>query len=415
MRKFYAKLIAILVIVSLVGTLIAGCGGGSSQSEARKKVLKVSMGLGEVEWEVMKEHIFPPFEEKYGVKIEPLQIEAGDLIPKLEAMHKANAMDIDIITQDNMQLAPLVAKGLVEDLSQYRDMIPKEVIPSLVPVGEFDGKLYFMPYRPNVEIAFYNKDKFNEYGLKLPTNWDELLEIAKTFKEKEGIGRVIIKLNLGPDSTVHMFDLIRSAGGDPTVLNDEGSIKAFEFLREIYPYLSPDSKKADWNTPVEYLAKETVYLVRNWPYTANVLVEKYGKENILAYPGWAGPVKTSNVLGGEVIGIPTGAPNKEMAIKFMEYLMSKEVQEKLVTKLGWPSMRSDAYGKVAEWQKPYFEAINEALKHAEPRPNLVYWADVDKAINGALREIIFEGKDIKTTLDKYHNMIEEAKKAAESK
>ena len=414
MKKFYTKLIAVLIIISLLGTVIAGC-GSKTQSEARKKVLKVSMGLGEAEWKVMKEDIFPPFEQKYGVKIEPLQIEAGDLIKKLDAMHKANAMDIDIITQDNMQLAPLVAKGLVEDLSQYRDMIPKEVIPSLVPVGEFDGKLYFMPYRPNVEIAFYNEDKFNEYGLKLPTNWDELLQVAKTFKEKEGIGRVIIKENLGPDSTVHMFDLIRSAGGDPTVLNDEGSIKAFTFLKEIQPYLSPDSKKADWNTPVEYLAKDSVYLVQNWPYTANVLVQEYSKKNILAYHGWVGPVKESHVLGGEVIGIPAGAPNKEMAIKFMEYLMSKEVQEKLVTKLGWPSMRSDAYGKVAEWQKPYFEAINEALKHAEPRPNLVYWADVDKAINGALREIIFEGKDIKTTLDKYHNMIEEAKKAAESK
>ncbi|HAA65026.1 MAG TPA: sugar ABC transporter substrate-binding protein, partial [Thermoanaerobacter sp.] len=250
MKKFYTKLIAVLIIISLLGTVIAGC-GSKTQSEARKKVLKVSMGLGEAEWKVMKEDIFPPFEQKYGVKIEPLQIEAGDLIKKLDAMHKANAMDIDIITQDNMQLAPLVAKGLVEDLSQYRDMIPKEVIPSLVPVGEFDGKLYFMPYRPNVEIAFYNEDKFNEYGLKLPTNWDELLQVAKTFKEKEGIGRVIIKENLGPDSTVHMFDLIRSAGGDPTVLNDEGSIKAFTFLKEIQPYLSPDSKKADWNTPVE--------------------------------------------------------------------------------------------------------------------------------------------------------------------
>ncbi|MGB9679583.1 MAG: ABC transporter substrate-binding protein [Minisyncoccia bacterium] len=414
MKKFYKKLIAILVVVFLFSIVIAGC-SSNTQSEARKKVLKVSMGLGESEWKVMKEDIFPPFEQKYGIKIEPLQIDAGDLIKKLDAMHKANAMDIDIITQDNMQLAPLVSKGLVEDLTQYKDLIPKEVIPSLLPVGEFNGKLYFMPYRPNVEIAFYNEPKFKEYNLTPPANWDQLLNVAKTFKDKEGIGRVIIKENLGPDSTVQMFDLIRSAGGDPTVLNDQGSIEAFTFLKELQPYLSPDSKKADWNTPVEYLAKDTVYLVENWPYTANVLVQQYNKKDILAYHGWAGPVKESHVLGGEVIGIPTGSPNKDMAVKFMEYLMSKDVQEKLVSKLAWPSMRSDAYGTVEAWQKPYFEAVNEALKYAEPRPNLVYWADVDRAINGALREIIFEDKPIKPTLDKYHNMIEEAKKASENK
>jgi carbohydrate ABC transporter substrate-binding protein, CUT1 family (TC 3.A.1.1.-) len=53
MKKFYTKLIAVLIIISLLGTVIAGC-GSKTQSEARKKVLKVSMGLGEAEWKVMK-------------------------------------------------------------------------------------------------------------------------------------------------------------------------------------------------------------------------------------------------------------------------------------------------------------------------------------------------------------------------
>lgn len=49
------------------------------------------------------------------------------------------------------------------------------------------------------------------------------------------------------------------------------------------------------------------------------------------------------------------------------------------------------------------------MKVAEPRPNLVYWADVDKALNDALKEIVVDGKDVKATLDKYHQKIEEAK------
>lgn len=93
----------------------------------------------------------------------------------------------------------------------------------------------------------------------------------------------------------------------------------------------------------------------------------------------------------------------------MEYLMSKEVQEILVSKLGWPSMRSDANGKVEDWQKPYFDAITKALEVAEPRPNVTYWATVDKALNEAYKAIVIDGKDIKETLDKYHGVIEEAK------
>lgn len=416
----------LLAVLLVMGVLVAACGGapqpsgtegggteapsggGGEAPSGEPRVLNVTMGLGESEWEVMRNVIFPPFEQAHNVKIQAYQVEAGDTVKKLEAMANAGKMEIDIITQDNMQLAPLVEKGLVEDLSQYRSEIPDSVIPALIPVGEFDGKLYFLPYRPNVEIAYYNEKKFNEYGLKPPRTWDELMDVAIKFHEAEGIGRVAIKGIMEADTTVHLFDFIKSAGGDPLVLNDAGSVEAFTFLQELWPHLSPDSKKANWNTMNTYLATESVYLGQNWPFGVNVIVRDGGKTEIKAYSGWAGPVKESHVLGGEVIGIPVGAPNKDLAVEFMKYLMSKEVQEKLVAEMAWPSMRNDAYGQVEEWQKPYFEAVNEALKYAEPRPNVVYWAEVDKALNNAFREIVIEGAAVKPTLDKYHDAIAKA-------
>lgn len=373
------------------------------------KTLRVTMGLGEEEWKVMREDIFPEFEKANNCKIEAIQVESGDVVKKLEAMKQAGKTEIDLIAQDNMALAPLVEKGLVEDLSEFRSKIPAEIIPSLIKVGEFDGKLYFLPFRPNVEINFYNEDKFNKYGLKPPKTWEELLNVAKVLKEKEGIGKVGIKAVFDGNTTVQLFEFIRQAGGDPLVLNDEGSIKAYTFLKELWPYLSPDSLKADWNTTNRFVAEESMYLAANWPFGVNVIVKDGGKKEIKAYEGFAGPVKASKVLGGDVLGIPVGSPNKDLAMKFIEYLMSKPVQEKLASKLAWPSARSDAYGQVEEWQKPYFNAINEAMKVAEPRPNLVYWADVDKALNDALKEIVLEGKDVKATLDKYHKVIEDAK------
>ncbi|MCX7902922.1 MAG: extracellular solute-binding protein [Caloramator sp.] len=403
------KLVALTLSLFVVSGFFAGCAKKEAQQPA---TLRITMGLGEEEWKVMREDIFPAFEQANNCKIEAIQVESGDVIKKLEAMKQAGKMEIDLIAQDNMALAPLVEKGLVEDISEFRSRIPAEIIPSLVTVGEFDGKLYFFPFRPNVEINFYNEAKFNQYGLKPPTNWDELLQVAKTLKEKEGVGKVGIKAVFDGNTTVQLFEFIRQAGGDPLVLNDEGSIKAYTFLKELWPYLSPDSLKADWNTTNRFIAEESMYLAANWPFGVNVIVKDGGKKEIKAYGGFAGPVKASKVLGGDVLGIPVGSPNKELALKFIEYLMSKEVQEKLASKLGWPSARTDAYGQVEDWQKPYFDAINEAMKVAEPRPNLVYWADVDKALNDALKEIVIDGKDVKATLDKYHQKIEEAKQKA---
>lgn len=405
---------AVLTIAALV---LSACGGkkateGSAPGAqpAPPKVLNVVMGLGEPEWKVMKEDVFPAFEKANNVKIQAYQVEAADTVKKLEAMKAANKMEIDLIAQDNMQLAPLVEKGLVEDLSAYRSKIPSSVIPALVPVGEFGGKLYFMPYRPNVEINFYNEKAFQKHGLKPPTTWEELLAVAKTLKEKEGVGKVGLKLTLDGNTTVQLFEFIWQAGGDPTVLNDEGSVKAFTFLKELYPYLGPDSKKADWNTTNKFLATDSFYTAANWPFGVNVIVKEGGKSEIKAYGGWKGPSRAAKVLGGEVLGIPAGAPNKELAVKLMEHLMSKEVQETLVTKLAWPASRSDAYGTVEAWQKPYFEAINAAMANTKPRPNVSYWSVIDKSLNDAYREIVIEGKDVKETLNKYAAAIAAAKK-----
>lgn len=381
-----------------------------AKSQERNKILRVTMGLGEPEWKVMREEIFPAFEKKHGVKIDAFQVEAGHLVQKLEAMHKAGKVEIDLIAQDNMRLAPLVEKGLMKDLSAQETKIPKKVSKNLIEVGRFGGKLYFLPYRPNVEIDFYNKDKFNALGIKPPKNTEELLNVARVMKEKDGVGRVALKLTLGPGTTVQLFEFIRSFGGNPVAMNDEGSVAAFEYLSKLYPYLSPDSRTANWNTMNRYLATDAVYLGANWPFAINVIVGEAKKKYIKAYPGWKGPVKMSKVLGGEVIGIPKGSTNKELALKFWKYLISKKVQEKLVAKMGWPSARSDAYATVESWQAPYFKAVKEALKYAEPRPNLTYWATLDKSLNAAFKEIVMRGKPVKTTLDKYHRIVARAAK-----
>lgn len=90
---------------------------------------------------------------------------------------------------------------------------------SLAEAGVFDGKTYFMPYRPNAEINYYNTDMFEKYGLTPPTTWDELYETAKTLKEQEGIGRLCLKMKMDGDA-IELVEFIRGAGGDPLVLND---------------------------------------------------------------------------------------------------------------------------------------------------------------------------------------------------
>ena len=79
-----------------------------------------------------------------------------------------------------------------------------------------------MPYRPNVQIAYYDADKFAAAGAQPPETWEALLAVAKQFHAAEGIGRVLLHGTLDLNTTTHLVEFIWAAGGNPLVLNDHG-------------------------------------------------------------------------------------------------------------------------------------------------------------------------------------------------
>lgn len=385
------------------GSTAGGKGGGGS--------VTFVTGLAEEERQVVGD-LLKQYEKEAGVQVKMVQMESQDVVNQLKAKKTANRMDVDLIAQDNLRLGPLVREGIVEDLSSQQGRVPDTTIQELMPVSQFDGKPYFFPYRPNVQITYYNAPKFQQYGLKPPETWDELLSAAQTMKDKEGVGKVAIQASAGDALTVTVFEFIKQAGGDPLVLNDPGSVQAFEFLQKLEPVMTPEYRTAKFDTMNTILSNDTAYLGSNWPFGITVIVQKNGRKDIKAYHGWKGPAKESHVLGGEVLGIPVGAPNKDGALKLSEFLMTKETQGQLLSKLGWPPMRTDAFGSVPDWQSEYFQAVQQSLKAVDARPNVPYWEDASRAMNDAFRDIVQEKQPVKEALDRYAASIQRAKQAS---
>ena len=389
----------------LISLIVCLCGCAKCQTPN----LGVAMGLTEDEWQIMREEIFPVFEQRFGCIIKPYQIESADLIKKLTAMVKAKRVKIDVFSQDNMRLYALVNEGLVEDLSAYKRKIPSAISHRMQGIGNFKNRTYFFPYRPNVQITYYNEERFKYHNLRPPRTWEELMEVAQAFKEKEGLGKIGLKLWGGSPTAAQIYEMIISAGGDPFSFNDAGCIKTFEFLKALYPYLASDSKKAKWDTTITYLANQSFYLAQNWPFSTNILIKEYDKHQIKAYSGWSGPLREAHVIGGEVLGIPKAAKNKRLALEFILFLESKEIQEKLANKLGWPSVRYDAYAQIPAWQEPYFKATQEALRHGVYRPNVSYWDDFEKFINEAVTRIVINQEECLQVLNEYHEKMKKIK------
>jgi len=392
----------VLCIIFLI-LIVVGCG------RSPQDVLTVTMSLGEEEWAVFRDQIFPLFEQKHRITIHAHQIEADRLATKLEALQASEKQTIDVFAQDNMSLAALINKNLVLDLSKYEKNISPEVLPNLIDSCKFNDRLYFMPFRPNVQIIYYNAKVFGKYGIRPPHSWQELLEVARTLKEKEGLGRILLKGFGGNPTATQVYEFVIQAGGDPYAFNDQGCIAAFEFLRSLAPYLSPETARAKWDTVNHILAQQEAYFAINWPFGVVILIKDYGLKFIHTYPGLRGPVGRRHVIGGDVFGIPKNSGHKDWALKFIVFMQSREVQEILVSRLGWPSIRNDAYGQVEEWQQPHFNNVQRALENGVFRGNITWWPLYKKYVNLAFKDIVMNQAPVKATLDKYKTLLEKDK------
>lgn len=86
-------------------------------------------------------------------------------------MHQAWRMEIDLFAQDNMRLQELISTALASPFTPEESQVEEAIYPSLMAIGVSGGVRYFLPFRPNVQIAYYNAEKFAQYHLQPPQPW----------------------------------------------------------------------------------------------------------------------------------------------------------------------------------------------------------------------------------------------------
>ncbi|MGH2561022.1 MAG: ABC transporter substrate-binding protein, partial [Thermomicrobiales bacterium] len=365
-RQFFLRAMALGATVPMVNAMLGHRPAAAQTPVAVElgnhegKTLRLTIAFAEVEREVFEEVAVNAFKEQTGAEVEVITIEAADAVTSLQAQVPSGNIEIDLVMQDNNTLGVLVAEELVEELPEAAEIIPAETIPALVEAFKFDGMDFFLPARPNVQITYYNSALFEEWGLETPTTWDELSAAGQTIKDNAGVGKLSIQGVPGGPVGVTITQFIWQAGGDPLTVNSAEGAAAFEFMASLKDSLTPQYPTATFDTTNTYILNESVVLAQNWPFGVNVIVQEGGKEEVLTYAGWEGPAGNALVLGGDVFGIVKGSPNRDVALDFAKFFMSKEVQETLTTRLGWPAIREDAFGSVEEWQQPYFDTISIA-------------------------------------------------------
>ena len=333
---------------------------------------------------------------------------SSDLVDRLRKERSSEAGP-HLFAQDNLALRPLVDDGLVEDLSQVE--VPAAVLPSMVP-PRFDGRQLFLPFRPNVRLAYLGKDALSRAGVGPPRTVEELRVVAQRLQQAAGSAPMTLSLAEGDPTAVTLSEWIVSFGGHPLLLNDEGSVRALEFLQGLWKegLIARESLFAKFDTEIENLRSGRAVVAQNWSFTSAVLAKDGRLADFHVDRGWRGPARAAHVIGGDVLGLPKGisGEQKEVALALARFLMSQEAQELLVQRNAWASIRTDAYGAVPAVGRETFSAMQEALTDGWFRPSVTYWPDVTRALSQAVDRILLRHEPPKGVLDDLHRQVAEA-------
>jgi trehalose transport system substrate-binding protein len=116
----------------------------------------ITMRLAEAEWHVVRQEVLPRFEAVCNYRIRAIDVPPETLVQRLRAMQQAGRMEIDLFAQDNMRLRELIDTALAAPFTPEESQVEEAIYPSLMAVGVSGGVRYFLPFRPNVQIAYYN-------------------------------------------------------------------------------------------------------------------------------------------------------------------------------------------------------------------------------------------------------------------
>lgn len=188
-----------LLVSALALLLIAGCSSGSTAGGSTDIVTELTEPVEVTFWHAMnsaQEEALTKLTDDFNAANENItvvlqnQSSYQDLSQKLTAT-MASPSDLPTITQGYTNWFYDAAQdGLMQDISGY---ISNETIgisdvsdinQGFLDGAKIDGVQYGMPFNKSTEVLFYNSDMFTEYGIAVPTTFDEVIAAAKTVYEK---------------------------------------------------------------------------------------------------------------------------------------------------------------------------------------------------------------------------------------
>lgn len=423
MRPTAPLILTAATLVAAAG--LTACGGGSGSDPDTVKVAYNRSTDNKIRF---KDNFLAGVKKEFekanpGKKVEliPIQAQDNDYATKVQQMMRSPKTAPDLVYEDTFRISSDIEAGYLRPLDDYLDTWQtwsRFVDTAKTAAKAEDGKTYGVPDGTDTRGLWFNKEIFAKAGLPAdwqPRSWDEILDAARTIKEKvPGVTPLNVYTGKAPGETAVMqsFEMLLYGTGenplyDPKakkwVTGGQGFEDALSFIKTVYSEkLGPDVSDAldpNVGTTVfsEWLpeGKLAIGLDGSW------LGQNWLKTGGKPWPEWSktlgqAPMPTQHgqapgkvsMSGGWTWAITAKSKNPDLAWKFIEQLQTeKNAVEWCVT--GAQIAVRDDVAKNPRYlsSMPGISFFTGLVKYTHYRPALPLYPQVSTAIGEAMESV----------------------------
>jgi len=389
---------------------------------ADKPFQGVTLTIPMLEWPptTITRELTPEFEKQTGMKIR------YDVLP-WEPAHEKITLELaagnrtyDVMTIDNQWVGELIRPGYLmplpwKDWKEDAEFDYGDIIEAFLEAyGSSFGKpgvKYVFLFATDAPVVFYRKDLFNdpryraefqqEYGRELrpAVTWAEYLDLAKFFtRDTNGDGNIDLygATMMGARGDPLACDVrvyIYGHGGDildenlVPVLNNEIGVEAIEYYVDLYrkhKVVPPGSTTYGYDEVLAAMQTGKVAMMENWQ-TFWPSIQDPAASQVVGKIGGAVLPRTPEMdfsrsnLGGWGIAISNYSQNKEAALEYVKWFLSKQTQLQYARR-GGTAGRSSVYSDPEVIKAvPHADAYVKAMQYGIPvlSPVLPEFMEID--------------------------------------
>jgi multiple sugar transport system substrate-binding protein len=391
------KLVVLLLVIVMAALSLAGCSSSKTPDNAPSDTETTTATIVLSRWAGTNADVQKEIAKEYkDAKIVVDDIDYENLKQKQIQSMSASA-EYDLIWVAEVWLPEYVANNWLLPLDDYvkkSGVDMNNYSAGITKINTINGKLYAMPDMLQGLILTYDKDWFNKEGQKLPTTVEELISVAKYFKEK-GTG-IAIPAKQGQAAMDVFSTILYSAGGDYFDENGNLNLLSEEVLyaADIYDQLCKYSMdgSAAWHHDQVAEAIRTGKAPFGFQVSGLSPLDLDPKESVIVdsvgYATIPGKKQVSGVVNTWAWAIAANSKNPDAAWEVIKWLTSESTEKAMALGVGHTSAYQ-ALSKDSEVtaKMPFLPALLDQMANGKTQPTDTAASEMFDPIMAALSRI----------------------------